>query len=68
MVLKQQILTVSALGGCGNFEITYFNSFFFGRVWWSGKNSFLIVSTLRECSGLEITDFNSFCFGRVWWP
>ena len=34
-----------------------FNSFYFGRVWWSGKNCFLTLSTLGRCGGLERTDF-----------
>ena len=33
------------------------NSFYFGRVWCSSKNSVLTVSTLVRCSGLERTDF-----------
>ena len=43
-----------------------FNTFYFGRVWWSGKNSFLTVSTLGGCDALERTNFNSFYFGGVW--
>ena len=35
MVLKELILTVSTLGGCGHLEITDFNSFYLGRVQWS---------------------------------
>ena len=47
MVLKELILTISTLGGCGGLERTDFqecliflkelilNSFYFGRVWWS---------------------------------
>ena len=35
VVLKELILTVSTLGGCGGLERTHFNSFYFGRVWWS---------------------------------
>ena len=36
MVMKQLILTVSTLGGCGGLERTdNFNSFLFGRVLWS---------------------------------
>ena len=33
------------------------NSFYFGRVWWSGKNRLLTVSTLSASGGLERTDF-----------
>ena len=49
MVLKELFLTVSTLGGCHGLDRTYFkflkgvvvlkelifNSFYFGRVWWS---------------------------------
>ena len=34
-VLKELNLTVSNLGRCGSLEINDFNSFYFGRVWWS---------------------------------
>ena len=51
MVLKELILTVSTLGGCGSFERTDFNQFLF----WGG------------CGSLERTDFNSFYFQRVKW-
>ena len=63
-VLKELILTVSTLGGCGGLERTDFNSFYFGGVAVL-KELILIVSTLRGCGGLERTDFNSFYFGRV---
>ena len=35
VVLKELILTVSTLGGFGSLERTYFNSFYFARVWGS---------------------------------
>ena len=35
MVLKELILTVFMLGGCGDLERTDFNSVYMGRVWWS---------------------------------
>ena len=35
VVLKEPILTVSTLGGCGGLERTEFNSLYFGSVWWS---------------------------------
>ena len=36
MVLKELIFnSFSTLGGCGGLERTDFNSFYFGRVWWS---------------------------------
>ena len=38
------------------FKELVFNSFHFGRMWWSLKNSFLTVSTLGVCGGLERTD------------
>ena len=44
MILKELILTVSALGGCGGLERTHFYSFYF-------------ASTLGGCGGLERTDF-----------
>ena len=34
-VLKELILTVSTLGRCGSLERTDFNSFYFGKVWQS---------------------------------
>ena len=39
------------------FKELSFNSFYFGRVWLSSKNSVLTVSTLVRCSGLERTEF-----------
>ena len=33
MILKELILTVSTMGGCGGLERTDCNSFNFGRVW-----------------------------------
>ena len=46
-----------------------FDTFYFGKVWWSWKNWFLIFPTSEGCCGLEQTDFwkNSFYFGKVWW-
>ena len=41
MVLEEEILTVSNLGGCGGL----------------GRKRFLTVSNLGGCSGLVITDF-----------
>ena len=34
-----------------------FNSFYFGRVWWSLKNSLFTVFTLGGCGGPERIDF-----------
>ena len=48
------------------FKELIFNRCYFGKVWWSSKNSFLTVSTLGRCGGLERTHFNSFYFGKVW--
>ena len=36
------------------------NSFYFGRLWWSSKNSFWTVSILRGCGGLERINFEQF--------
>ena len=35
MVLKELILTIFTLGGCGGLERTDFNSLYVGMVWWS---------------------------------
>ena len=40
-----------------------FNSFYFGRMWWSWNNWFLTVSNFGGCGGLERTEiFNSFYY------
>ena len=39
--LKELVLTVSTLGGCGGLERTDFNSFYFGRAWIFFKLSWL---------------------------
>ena len=46
MVLKELLLTVSTLGGCGSLERTDFNSFYFKRVMVVLKELILTVSTL----------------------
>ena len=46
VVLKELILTVSTLQGCVGLESLEFNSFYFGRLWWSLKELILTVSTL----------------------
>ena len=51
MVLKELILTVSTLGGCGGLERTDFKQF----LPWEA------VVVLKELI------FNSFYFGRLWW-
>ena len=51
MVLKELILNISTLGGCGSLERTDFEQFLL----WEG------VVVLKELI------LNSFYFGRVWW-
>ena len=46
-VLKELILTVSTLGGCGSLERTDFNSFYFRKGVAVLKELILTVSTLR---------------------
>ena len=81
-VLKELILTVSTLQGCGSLEKTGFNSLYFARG--LGKSCvstlggcvvlielILTVSTLRRVGSLEKNSiFNSELngyFERVWW-
>ena len=58
-VLKELILTVSTLRGCGGVESPGFNSYYI----WDGivvlKELILTVSTLQGCGSLERTEFNS---------
>ena len=56
--LKELILTVSTLGGCGGLERTDFNSIYFGKGMVVLKQLILTVSTLGGCGCLERTDFN----------
>ena len=60
MVLKELILTVSTLRGCGGVENPGFNSVYF----WEGvmflKELILTISNLQGCGSLERTDFNRF--------
>ena len=35
VVLKELILTLSTMAWCGDLVRTNFNSFYYGRVWWS---------------------------------
>ena len=52
MALKELILKISTLGGCGGHD----------------KNSLLTVLTLGGCGGLERTLIShNFYVGRVWW-
>ena len=57
MVLKELILTVSNMGGCGGTERTNFYQFLL----WKGvvvlKELILTVSTIGGCDGPERTDF-----------
>ena len=60
MILKELILTVSTLGGCGGLERTDFKQFLL----WKG------VVIMKELISITIStmggpDFNSFYFGRV---
>ena len=68
MVLKELILTVTALGGCGGFERTHFSTVSTsGRVWSVLKELILTVYTLGGCGDPERTYFNTFYIWRVWW-
>ena len=51
MVLKNLVLTVSTLAGCGGDERAYFET----------------VSTLGGLVVKKELIFNSFYFGRLWW-
>ena len=66
MVLKELVLTVSTLRGCGGVESPGYYSFYI----WDGvvvlKELILTVSTLQGCGSLKRTEFNSFYFGNVW--
>ena len=53
MVLKELILTVSPLQGCGSLQRTDFNSFYFERVWHVLKELILTLSTLGMCGSHE---------------
>ena len=87
MVLKELIFhsfTVSTLGGCGGLERTdFYNSFYFGSVWFL-KELIFHSFYFGRCGGLERTDFSQFLlwedvvvlkepifnssyFGRVWY-
>ena len=68
-VLKELILTVSTLEGCGSLERTDFNSFYFGKVGnLERTDGFYFV--LKELGFLTVFlctlgGFNSVYFGRV---
>ena len=58
MVLKELILTVSALGGCGGVERTHVQQFLHLEGVVIFKELILTVSTFGSwCGGLERTDF-----------
>ena len=65
LVLKELILTVSTLGGCGGLERTDFEHFLL----WKGalvlKKLILNSFYFGRCGGLEKMILNSFYFGRV---
>ena len=65
VVLKELILTISNLGGCGHLERTDFLQFLFWEDVVVLKELILTVSTLGGCGHLERTDFNHIYFGRV---
>ena len=64
---EQFLLWEGVVVGCSGVvvlkELT-FNSFYFGRVWWSWKNWFWTVSTLGGCGGLGRTYGR--CTGKHW--
>ena len=55
MVLKELILTVSALGGCGGLERTHFQQFLHWEVVVILERLILTVSTFGGCGGLQRT-------------
>ena len=81
-VLKELILTVSNLRGCGCLQRTEFYSFYFREgvvvlkerdltiLTWECvvvlKGLILTLSTLGRYGSIERTEFNSFYFGKVW--
>ena len=65
VVLKELILTVLTLRGCGNVESPGF-MFLLSEGVVVLKELILTVSTLGMCGSGERTDFNTFYFGNVW--
>ena len=57
MVFKELIFKFLLWQSVVVYKELIFNSFFFGRVWWSSKNSVLTLSTLGGCAGLQRTQF-----------
>ena len=68
LFLKELILTVSTLGGCGGLERTDYLtvSTLEGYVLFL-KELILTVASLGGCDALERTVFNSVYIWRVWW-
>ena len=69
MFLKELILTVSTLGGCGGLERT---NFILQFPLWEGVVFLkeLIFNSFSLWEGVVVLkelNFNSFNFGRVWW-
>ena len=64
-VLKELILTVSTLIGCGGVESPGF-MFLLWECLVVLKELILTVSTLGRCGSLQRTEINSFYFARVW--
>ena len=56
MVFKELIFKFLLWQSVVVYKELIFNSFFFGRVWWSSKNSVLTLSTLGRYGGLKRTD------------
>ena len=67
VVLKKLILTVSSWMGVVVLKELIFNSFYFGRVWWSWRNWFFTVSMMEECGGLERTHFYIYIIDSMDW-
>ena len=68
MVLKELILTVSTLGGCGGLERTHFQQF----LHWEGvtvceRTDFFQFLHWEGMVVLKELIFNSFYIGWVWW-
>ena len=67
MVFKELIFNFLLWQSVVVYKELIFNSFYFGRVWWSSKNSVLTVSTLGGVLVFKELSFNTFYFGQVWW-
>ena len=68
VVLKELILTVSTLEGCGGLERTHFKQLILWESVVVLKELIFTVSTVGGCDSLEVTDlFRSFYFRLEWW-